>query len=265
MTDTHLPLDADVTVIRTLPAEDPERRIPIHSLVITGSEPVLVDCGSSASGDEWWAQVEAVVDPPDVRWVFVSHDDVDHTGNLSQVLERCPDATVVSSWLIDQRQGVDGPIPRERSRWLNDGETFDAGERRLVALRPPVYDAPSTRGLYDVTSGVYWSVDCFGMVVPYAADEVSELDRDVWEDALGAFPQLIAPWIAEVDPLRWRAAIGRVAGLDPKVIASAHGPVIRRRDIERALDVLAEVPRLPIAAPPGQRELEAILASTNTS
>lgn len=265
MTDASLRLDPDVTVIRTLGTDDQPLRIPVNSLVVTGTEPVLVDCGSLEVAAEWWDQVEAVVDPPDVRWVFLTHDDLDHIGNLAEVLERCPNATVVSSWLIDQHLGVDGPVPRCRSRWVNDGEGFEAGGRRLVAVRPPIYDAPSTRGLFDVSSGVYWSADCFGMPVPYGVDEVSDLDRDVWEDGLRGFQQLVSPWVADVDPLRWRAAIGRVAGLDPTVLASAHGPVVRRRDIERSLDVLAELPRLPLAPIPGQAHLESIVASSNAS
>lgn len=271
MSVTPLTLGPDVTVIRTLPTDERVRRVPDNTLVITGAEPVLVDCGPSSSSVEWWQQVEAVVDPPDVRWIFLTHDDQDHIGNLVEVLERCPGATVVSSSLIEERlaAGTAGragnPIPRERSRWINDGESFDAGGRRLVAIRPPIYDAPSTRGLFDVTSGTYWSVDCFGMVVPYHADEVAELDRDVWEDGLMEFQQLVSPWVADVEPLRWRAAIGRLAAMEPAVIASAHGPAIRRRDIERSLDLLAELPRRPPAELPGQRQLTAILASHNTS
>lgn len=259
MTLTPLSLGHDVTVIRTLPNDDQLQRVPNNTLVIAGTEPVLVDCGSSASSGEWWEQLETIVDPGDVRWVFLTHDDPDHIGNLVDVLRRCPDATVVSSWLIDERIGR--LIPRARSRWLNDGEAFDAGRRRLIAVRPPVYDNPSTRGIFDVASGTYWSVDCFGMEVPHHADEVADLDRDVWEDGLVTFQQQVSPWVADVEPLRWRASIGRLAALEPTVIASGHGPVIHRRDIARSLDLLAELPRRPLAVHPGQRQLDAILAS----
>lgn len=272
MTLTPLSLGPDVTVIRTLPTDDRVERVPNNTLVITGHEPVLVDCGPIADSADWWRQLETVVDPSDVRWVFLTHDDMDHIGNLGEVLLRCPDATVVSSWLIEQRLAASGVgtggsgggfgrIPPERSRWINDGEVLDAGGRRLIAVRPPVYDAPSTRGVFDVTSGTYWSVDCFGSAVPHHADEVADLDRDVWEEGFVAFQQQVSPWVTDVEPLRWRAAIGRLAALQPTVIASGHGPVIHRRDIERSLDLLAELPRRPLAGLPGQRQLEATLAS----
>ena len=33
------------------------------------------------------------------------------------------------------------------------GAAFDAGDRKLAAIRPPVFDSPTTRGLYDPSSG----------------------------------------------------------------------------------------------------------------
>lgn len=32
-----------------------------------------------------------------VRWVFLSHDDHDHVGNLLEVLDQCPNATLVAA------------------------------------------------------------------------------------------------------------------------------------------------------------------------
>ena len=34
--------------------------------------------------------VYCLVDPDDIRWVFLSHEDGDHTGSLDQVLAAAP-------------------------------------------------------------------------------------------------------------------------------------------------------------------------------
>lgn len=65
----------------SLPA-GPELIVPVNSMVITGAEPVLIDTGAPVHRDRWLDAVFSVVDPADVRWVFLSHDDVDHAGNL---------------------------------------------------------------------------------------------------------------------------------------------------------------------------------------
>jgi hypothetical protein len=46
----------------------------------------------------------------------------------------------------------------DRVRWVRDGESFQAGDRTLVAVCPPFFDNPTTRGLLDTTTRVYWSV-----------------------------------------------------------------------------------------------------------
>ena len=249
-----LAIDPDVVLIRSLPDGGEAVRVAVNSLVIKGSEPILVDTGAATGRDGWWEQVERTVDPGDVRWIFLSHDDIDHYGNLVEALERCPNATLVASWHLGQRLAAYTQLPIERMRWVNDGESFMAGDRELVALRPPAYDSPTTRGLFDRTSGVYWASDCFGTAVPHAVDEVSELDRDVWEDGFSLYQRRLSPWATEIDVMRWRAAIGRVAALGPLVIASAHGPLARRTDVARSLDLLADLPGMPEApAEPSRR------------
>ncbi len=60
-------------------------------MVIRGQEPVIVDTGTPANRKQWLEDVFALVEPDDVRWVFLSHDDVDHSGNLDEVMTACPE------------------------------------------------------------------------------------------------------------------------------------------------------------------------------
>src|SRR5206468_11221255 len=59
----------------------------INSMVIRGAEPVIVDTGAPANRAAWLESVFSLVEPEDVRWIFLSHDDRDHAGNLLQVLD----------------------------------------------------------------------------------------------------------------------------------------------------------------------------------
>ena len=132
---------------------------PMNSLVIRGKEPVIVDTGSPANRAEWLANVSSIVDPEDVKWIFLSHDDRDHSGNLLAALDACPNATLLTTWFMVGRMFEEWATPLDRCRFVNDGDTIDVGDRRLVALRPPVFDNPTTRGLFDERTGVLWSVD----------------------------------------------------------------------------------------------------------
>src|ERR671929_40888 len=77
--------------------------IYLNSMVILGNEPVIVDTGTPANREQWLKDVFALVDPKDVRWIFLSHDDVDHTGNLDEALTACPNAQLVCNWAMIER------------------------------------------------------------------------------------------------------------------------------------------------------------------
>jgi len=44
----------------------------INSAVITGAEPVIVDCGPAITREGWLERTFELVDPLDVRWVYIS-------------------------------------------------------------------------------------------------------------------------------------------------------------------------------------------------
>ena len=89
----------DTHIIRQLGGEGINPvAIYVNSMVITGAEPIIVDCGPAITRQGWLDHAFSIVEPADVRWIYLSHDDVDHTGNLPQVLEACPNSTRVTNW-----------------------------------------------------------------------------------------------------------------------------------------------------------------------
>ena len=92
--------------------------VPVNSMVIAGAEPVIVDKGNELSRPEWLDAAFSLVEPADVRWVFLSHDDHDHVGNLLPVLDTCPNATLVTNWFSMERLSRSEPPPVIRTGWL---------------------------------------------------------------------------------------------------------------------------------------------------
>jgi flavorubredoxin len=233
----------------------------INSLVIRGAEPVVVDTGAPNNREQWLADVCSVVEPEDVRWIFLSHDDVDHYGNLPQILDACPNATFVTNWFIGERMGCAFEAPLDRCRWIDHGQSFDAGDRRLVAFRPPAFDSPTTRGLFDPTTGVYWAVDSFAAPVMAPADDVADLDAGYWAGVVPSATRSMTPWIDLVDERKWIAAVDATEALGVRTIASCHSPLITGDDVATAFDLLRQAPTAPPMPLPGQADLEAILAA----
>jgi flavorubredoxin len=237
----------------------------LNSLVIHGREPVIVDTGTLINRQQWQEHVFSLVDPADVRWVFISHDDADHTGNLMPVLEACPNATLVTTWFGVGRMADHYDLPMERVRFVRDGDDFDAGDRTLRAVRPPLFDNPTTRGLFDAKTGVYWASDAFAMNVPHAVEDIAALDRRDVKEALLLGARLISPWHAWLDSAKWNVHLRRVQTLPIETIASCHAPVIMTADVEWAFDVLRQAPEVEPWSEFSQDDLERWMAAAGVT
>ena len=256
---------ADTWVIHQVqPALGQPLFVFLNSMLILGAEPMIVDTGTPANREQWLKDVFSLVEPNDVRWVFLSHDDVDHTGNLDEVMTACPNAQLVCNWAMIERHTNCFEFPLSRCRWIMDGETLDIGDRELAALRPPVYDSPTTRGLFDPTTGVYWAVDTFATPLPDPQMGVGDLDPDFWQGGLAMFALgAVSPWLSLVDEGKYGRYVDRVQSLDITTVACCHSPVIEGPLIERAFAFVRKLPTLDPPALPDQSVLDQIIAATS--
>jgi flavorubredoxin len=255
-------LARDTYLIRQLGGEGvtPEL-VMLNTMVIRGAEPVVVDTGVGITRQGWLDEVFALVEPDDVRWIFLSHDDTDHTGNLEELLARCPNATLVSNWFTIERTGTDLDLPLDRLRILNPGESLVTPDRTLTAIVPPTFDSPTTRGLFDSSTRVYWAADSFGAAVPHALDDISEMDAGAFADAFLHLQRMVSPWHQWLDPDRYRGLIDEVRTLDPQVVATCHGPALFGSQVHTAYGLLERLPEMQAAPLVGQTDLEAMLAA----
>jgi flavorubredoxin len=233
----------------------------LNSVVITGDEPVIIDTGTIANRGQWLDDVFGIVEPDDVRWVFLSHDDIDHTGNLAEVMTRCPNATLVGSWSIHERHSNGFQFPLDRCHWLNNGQSFDAGDRTLRAVRPPLWDSPTTRGLFDESTGVYWGVDAFASPMPgEPVSTVADLDPTFWEEGMAMFAyHALAPYLPLLDLAKFRALCDEIQALGATTIATAHSPLITEPMVDQAFALMRRLPEMAEPPCPDHAVLEAIV------
>ncbi|MGD9997085.1 MAG: MBL fold metallo-hydrolase [Ilumatobacteraceae bacterium] len=235
--------------------------VPLNTMVIRGEQPVVVDTGMAENRERYLADLFSIVEPDDVRWVFISHDDVDHTGNVNAVMEACPNATLVINWFMTKRMGESLEVPLSRQRWVGDGESFDVGDRVLHAVRPPVYDSPTTRGLYDPTTGVYWGSDSFATPALQPVTHIDSVDPDFWAQGFAMFAQYVSPWTLLADDAKFTQTVRRLEQLDIRTIAACHTPTIGAERVGAAFELMHSF-RTQVAPPePDQAVLDQILAA----
>ena len=235
--------------------------VPLNSMVIRGAQPVVVDTGMAENQDQYLADVFSLVEPEDIRWVFISHDDIDHTGNVNALMERAVNATLVVDWFMVTRMGATLEVPPTRQRWLHDGDGLDVGDRVLQAVRPPIFDSPTTRGVYDPTTGVYWASDSFATPMPHPMTTTAELDADFWQGGMTMFNNYISPWLDLVDDAKFQRTIDRIEALDPTTIVGCHTPIISSTRVAQAIETTRRSVGATYDPQPDQATLELIQAT----
>lgn len=233
--------------------------LPVNAFVIKSKEPVLVDTGMGIDSDEFMNALESVINPRDLRWVWLTHDDADHTGSIRKVLEAAPKAKLVANSLAVLRMSTAWPVPMQRVHWLNPGDIINVGDRTLTALRPPLFDNPTTIGAYDSKSATLFSADCFGAIIPSPAQDIGEVSEGDLEQGMISWASADSPWLHMVEPKVFGGALDKIRELAPKMILSSH-MLPAQGETEHFLELLAKIPTSTPFVTPNQTALEQILA-----
>lgn len=238
--------------------------LPVNAFVLHATEPVVIDTGLGLPDRDFLEHLGSVIDPQDVRWIWLTHPDRDHTGGIFRLLQAAPRARLVTTFLSVGIMSCERPLPLDRVYLLNPGQSLDVGDRSLTAVRPPLFDSPATVGLYDDRSRALFSSDCFGAPLA-SADLASSSDiGDVPPDALRTAQLLWAtvdsPWVHTVDTDRYLATIQPLRAMDPTLILSSHLPPATGHT-PHLLEMLAAAPHADPFIGPDQHALEQLLAS----
>ena len=235
-------------------------QLAINAFVLHGEVPLLVDTGPVVERESFMTALSSVIDPIDLRWIWLTHTDGDHTGALAQLLAEFPDMKVITTFLGVGIMSVSDPLPMDRVHFVNPGQSITLGSRTLTAFRPPTFDNPSTTGFFDTSSGTLFPADCFGALlqdIPQSAADLAESDL---HEGQVFWATVDSPWMHAVDHGKLIHELDAVAKLEPSLVLSSHLPAAPGAMIGQFLASLATVPDAGPFVGPDQVALEAMLA-----
>ncbi len=183
--------------------------------LIEGSEKtVLLDAVDPPMADELMAQLESV---SRIDYVISQHAEQDHSGTIPQVLEKFPNAKLISTpkakgMLIDLLQ-----IPEDVFITVKDGETLSLGDKTLKFIHAPWVHWPETMVTYLEEDKILFTCDFFGSHIATSDLFVTDEGR-VYEAAKRYFAEIMMPFRNIIEK-----NLEKLASYDIEIIAPSHG------------------------------------------
>jgi flavorubredoxin len=238
--------------------------VPINAFLLHGPEPLLVDTGAVVESQEFMAALRALIDPADLRWIWLTHPDFDHIGALHQLLAENPRLRVITTFLGMGIMTLSAPLPIDRVYLLNPGQKIIVGDRTLTAYKPPAFDNPVTTGFHDDKSGALVSSDCFGALLSNVPQNAADLSDEELRQGQVFWATVDSPWLHKIDSGVFARELDAVREMEPTMVLSSHLPAAPGRMTERLLASLEAVPGARPFTGPDQAALEHMLAQMTT-
>ncbi len=187
-----------------------------NSYLILDDKIAVMDSVDARFGDEWLANIRAVLGDRAPDYLIVQHMEPDHSANIRTFADAYPEATIVSSAaasvMMTKYFGVDYSA---RRLLVKDGDTLSLGKHTLSFIAAPMVHWPEVVMTYDSADKVLFSADGFGK---FGALDVEE---DWACEARRYYFGIVGKYGAQV-----QAVLKKAATLDIATICPLHGPVL---------------------------------------
>ena len=193
-----------------------------NSYCVRGSSGVaVIDTVKASHADEFFARLEQVARYDEISTIVLNHLEPDHSGALPELMRRAPQAKL---YISTKAQLMLKALVKDTEldyTVVQTGDIVDLGERTLHFFSTPFLHWPDTQCTLVEEQGILFSGDVFGCHF---------CDARLFNDQVGDFRFSFEYYYQHImRPFREHVieALGLLEPLPLKLIAPAHGPILR--------------------------------------
>jgi flavorubredoxin len=191
-----------------------------NAYLVEGSErTVLFDTVDPSMKDVLFFQLQNI---EKIDYLVAHHAEQDHSGAIPEVLERYPEAQVVTTpkggGMLADLLGVQ----EEKIRTVEDGETLSLGDKTVEFIYTPWVHWPETMSSYLVEDHILFTGDFFGSHVASTDLYVRDEPR-VYEAAKRYYAEIMMPFRKVI-----QKNLEKISTREIELIATTHGPIYDR-------------------------------------
>ena len=191
-----------------------------NSYFIDAEKKTIVDTCKEKFWNTYLEKIKAVTDPAEIEYIIINHTEHDHSGNIRNLLNIAPKATVVGSGnAIRYLKDMIGPdFPH---RVIKNGQSLSLGNKTLQFIGAPNLHWPDTIYTYLAEDEILFSCDSFGS--HYCHEEMFDDRVPNFDDAFKYYFDVIMKPYSKF----MLKAINKIKELPIKTICTGHGPILR--------------------------------------
>ena len=197
-----------------------------NSYLVKGEKIAVLDTADARKAGEWLANLKEALGGAQPDYLVIHHLEPDHSAVIAKVMTLYPGVTVAASAKAIQLMAQFFPETdfAGRTLALKEGDELDLGGRSLKFLAAPMVHWPEVMVSYDSASGTLFSADAFGKFGALSKTGFYGEEEEDWAcEARRYYFNICGKYGLPVQTL-----LGKVAKLDVKAIAPAHGPILRK-------------------------------------
>lgn len=195
-----------------------------NSYFIDAEKKTIIETTKEKFWEDYLVKIDELCNPEEIEYIVLNHTEPDHSGNLKNMLRVAPNATVIGTGnairYLKDLMGMDFP-----HQVVKNGDTLDLGNKTLRFISAPNLHWPDTMYTYLEEDQVLFTCDSFGA---HFCDEKMFDDKieriEEYEYSFRYyFDVILKPYSKFM-----LKAIDKIRDLDIKVIATGHGPILRK-------------------------------------
>jgi len=195
-----------------------------NSYFINARKKTIIETTKEKFWEDYLLKIDELCNPAEIEYIVLNHTEPDHSGNLKNLLRQAPNATVVGTGnAIRYLRDLMGEEVRHII--VKDGHTLDLGDMTLQFISAPNLHWPDTMYTYLKEEEILFTCDSFG--AHYCCNELFEEDIEPKDEYLESFKYYFDVILKPFSKFMLKA-IEKIEPLPLKIIATGHGPVLRK-------------------------------------
>lgn len=206
------------------------RGVTYNAYLIIDEKITLIDTVKNTFSADLLKRISDVVDPAKIDYIIANHVEMDHSGAIPLMREKCPNATIITSG-PNGVKGLTAHYGDGNYQAVKAGDQLNIGKRTLTFVTTPMLHWPDNMVAYCPEEKLLFSNDAFGQhyVTSKRFDDECSLPAALAE-AKNYYGNILMCYGKQAH-VAWQTVID----LKPEMIAPSHG-IIWRSHVKEILD-----------------------------